>query len=117
MLVTDNYKLFFDHKKKIYKVKNKQAPLCPDCGNLMSGYCSRYRSVIFADGNSYVFLLRRLKCPSCKRLHVEIPDIIIPRKHYSANVIRRAIAGDIESCPADDSTIRKWQKSARNANT
>ena len=110
MIITHHYEIVFDDEKKMYRIKNKQAPLCPDCGILMSGYNSRRRSVIGADGNSYEFLLRRLKCPSCKRLHIELPDICAPRKHYSADVIRRARNGDIESCPAENSTIRRWLK-------
>jgi hypothetical protein len=110
MIVISKFELVFDYEKKLYIVKSKQTPLCPDCGSLMSGYDTRRRKVIGSYGDSYGFLLRRLKCPSCKRLHLELPDIIEPGKHYSADVISRACSGDIEICPADDSTIRRWRK-------
>lgn len=110
MIITHYYEIVFDDAKKLYKIKNKQAPVCPDCGSIMSGYDSQRRKIIGSDGNSYNFLLRRLECSLCERLHTEIPDIIEPGKHYSADVIRRARIGDFKECPADDSTIRRWRK-------
>lgn len=110
MIITHHYTLVLDEERDLYIVQNKQAPMCPDCGELLSGYDSRRRHVIGSDGVPYHFLLRRLKCPSCGRLHLEIPDLISPGKHYSANVIRQACIGKGEWCPADDSTIRRWKK-------
>lgn len=55
-------------------------------------------------------LLRRLRCSHCGRLHLEIPDVMQPQKHYAAEVIRKVEAGELGSCPADDSTIRRWKK-------
>ena len=33
-----------------YMIKNKEAPLCPDCGQLLSGYDSRKRHVVESSG-------------------------------------------------------------------
>ena len=110
MLIAHDYVLDFDEVTQICTVKGERAPMCPDCGQLRSGYDSRMRSVIGSDGQTYRFLLRRLRCPKCKRLHLEIPDIIMPQKHYSASVIRQAIHNPQNACPADDSTIRRWRK-------
>ena len=110
MLIIYHYKIRFDRERDLYVVKGKTPPLCPDCGVLLSGYDSRRRRVIERDGSVSIYLLRRLKCPSCDRLHLEIPDIIAPAKHYSADVIEQVRAGDSEDCPADDSTIRRWRK-------
>ena len=83
---------------------------CPFCGGLLSGYDRRRRSLIEDDGSVSVYLLRRLRCSTCGHLHMEIPDIMKPQKHYAAEVIRQAEIGELGSCPADDSTIRRWKK-------
>lgn len=83
---------------------------CPDCGEPLNGYDRRQRSLIEDDGNIKIYLLRRLYCPRCERLHLEIPDIMQPQKHYASKVILQVMEGNKESCPADDSTIRRWKK-------
>lgn len=83
---------------------------CPCCGGLLSGYDRRRRSLIEDDGSISIYLLRRLRCSRCGRLHLEIPDIMQPQKHYAAEVIRQVEAGELGSCPADDSTIRRWKR-------
>lgn len=93
------------------QVHSQETPLCPVCGYLMSGYDKRRRCVIRADGQKEIYLLRRLHCPCCNRLHLEIPDCIEPQKHYAADIIADTTAGVINYCPADDSTIRRWKKS------
>ncbi|WP_420544253.1 DUF6431 domain-containing protein [Tepidanaerobacter acetatoxydans] len=33
-----------------------------------------------------------------------------PKKHYEARVIQDVLSGKTDSCPADNSTIRRWRK-------
>lgn len=47
-------------------------------------------------------MIRRLSCPKCRRLHAELPDILVPRKHYAAEVIEDVVDG--VSTPDDRST-------------
>lgn len=92
-----------------YCIQNHDAPLCPACGALLSGYDTRARHIISSEGRPVWFRLRRLRCPSCRRLHLEVPDFMRANKHYTANMISAVIAGGAGSCPADDSTIRRWR--------
>lgn len=108
VLVTE-YRLEYDARAREYKIRSTRSPLCPGCGCLLSGYDTRARKIIDSDGETYTFRLRRLRCPRCRALHLEIPDLIRPHKHYSAETIRQALQ-DGSSCPADDSTIRRWKK-------
>jgi hypothetical protein len=64
-------------------------------------------------GETRRFLLRRLRCERCGKLHTEIPDIIQPCKHYDSETIQGVIDGDgsASQCAADDSTIRRWRTS------
>ena len=94
----------------VYSIGNKDIPLCPDCGQKLSGYDSRLRHVIDGSGEVRWFLLRRLRCSTCRKIHLEIPDFIQPKKHYSAQLIKEVLLNNVDICPADDSTIRRWKK-------
>lgn len=110
MIIIHDYEITFYQQQNIYYVKAKHIFSCPSCGGPLAGYDSRKRGVIGSDGITYDFLLRRLRCSVCSRLHLEIPDFIKPQKHYSAETIRQAIFNQNSSCPADDSTIRRWKR-------
>lgn len=109
LIIAINYTVEYDEARKVYKIRNKDAPFCPDCGQLLSGYDTRARHVIDSAGQICWYRLRRLKCPGCKKLHLELPDFMAPKKHYEARLIEDVIAGRLDSCPADDSTIRRWK--------
>jgi hypothetical protein len=107
MIIATRYTVELDEARGAYRIRSLQTPLCPDCGLLLSGYDTRRRHVIDDTGAARWFLLRRLRCPSCGKLHLEIPDFMQARKHYEAQLIRDVLAGLSESCPADDSTEEK----------
>ena len=109
MIIAVNYTEEYDEKKDVYKIRNKEAPVCPDCGQLLSGYDTRRRHVVESSGAVRWFKLRRLKCTRCEKLHLELPDFMVPKKHYDARVIEDVLSGQSDSCPADDSTIRRWR--------
>ena len=94
MLVATHYTVSLDIGKGVYVVRNKDAPMCPECGVLMSGYDHRKRKAIGADGKPRIFLIRRLRCPVCRQIHAEIPDSLIPYKHYASEVIKTVQQGD-----------------------
>jgi len=109
MIIATYYTVEHDVTRDIYKIRNMEAPLCPDCRVLLSGYDTRTRHVIDSSGIKHCFLLRRLRCPNCKAIHLELPDFMQPKKHYEAQLIADVVAGHSEYCPADDSTIRRWK--------
>lgn len=109
LIVATEYEIRPDPEDGLLRIHNKRAPICPDCGSLCSGYDSRIRKLIRADGSEEIFRLRRLRCCSCRKLHVEIPDIMAPRKHYERAAIEEARAGS-DDVAAEDSTIRRWRK-------
>jgi len=91
-------------------VLNADIPLCPSCNVPYKPRDSRKRLVKDSEGKQYTFQLRRLKCPLCGHMGIEIPDIIEPEKHYFKLTIQATIEGKIDYCSADDSTIRRWKK-------
>lgn len=110
MIITTRYSVEYDEEKELYTIRSSDAPICPDCELLMSGYDTRRRHVIDRDGCSRWYSLRRFRCLSCKKLHLQIPDFIQKNKHYEKSVIQEARVGQFSDCPAEDSTIRRWRK-------
>ena len=45
------------------------------------------------NGEKKTFSLRRMRCARCKRLHIELPDILVPNKHYAAELIENVVDG------------------------
>jgi len=58
-----------------------------------------------------VLIIRRLECETCKRVHHELPDILVPYKRYSSESIEAVITGNKAlSVAADESTIVRWKQ-------
>ena len=71
---------------------------------------SRDRVCQHADGIRRVYRLRRLYCKHCRKTHTELPDFMQPFKRYVANVVEAVVDGRSETCPAEESTMRKWRR-------
>lgn len=82
---------------------------CPSCGGHLSVHDHRVRRVILKSGRKVTLLVPRGRCPKCRRLHVELPNFVVPFKHYEAQAIQDVVDGPGKmSCPAEDSTMRRW---------
>lgn len=55
------------------------------------------------------YLLRRMRCENCGKLHTELPDCMQPYKQYEADAIQAEIDGSQENPSADESTLRRWK--------
>jgi len=99
-----------DNQSKIFFIESKESSLCPICSGSLSGYDSRLRHVIQADGSRESYRLKRLRCQGCGKLHIELPDCMQPYKHHSASVIEAELDETGTHCPADESTIRLWRR-------
>ena len=102
MVVLKNYKI--KEQNGMYYIVPSSVPGCPQCGGEMKIRDSKRRKVIFADGTVDTFVLRRYKCTVCGRVHLELPDIMVPHKHYSRSAIIDTINGE-RNCSAEQSTI------------
>lgn len=103
-------KLHRTKKGDIYRIVNNDIIVCPSCNKSLKVRDSRKRKVKDSSGKEYIFQLRRLYCPVCNQMHLEIPDFIKPQKHYFKLTIENTLSNRITYCAADDSTIRRWQK-------
>ena len=59
------------------------------------------------EGTKKKLIIRRLKCSHCNRIHHELPDLIVPYKRYSSEVIENCICDKTESLPCELTTIQK----------
>jgi hypothetical protein len=58
-----------------------------------------------------VLIIRRLRCKKCKKIHHELPDILVPYKRYDSESIEAALNGDSDLyVAADESTIMRWRR-------
>ncbi len=66
-------------------------------------------------GETMHILLRRLVCKHCKHIHIELPDILVPRKRYALEVIENVVDGvsTVEDESTEDypceSTVLRWK--------
>ena len=85
--------------------------ICPICAGALKVRDSKRRKLLCTTeeiaGKTY--LLRRLRCETCGKLHTELPDSMKPYKHYETDAIQAEIDGSQENPSADESTLRRWK--------
>lgn len=99
-----------DKKKNYYVIKNLDSLQCPNCKGELIPKGSHKRHVKFSDFE-HDFRFRQLYCTQCAVYHLEIPDFVLPNKHYSRTTIEKILSGEIDYYLADDSTVNRWKKS------
>ena len=63
---------------------------------------SRKRKMIDTGGETVRLVVRRLRCvnENCRRIHHELPDVVIPYKMHTAATFEKIIANDFQDTPA-----------------
>lgn len=83
---------------------------CPICGGRLYHYDSRARSVRIDEEKNYQFLLRRLRCEGCHKLHLELPSFLLPGQRCFKRVIEQALCGGSVPVVRDPRTPVRWRK-------
>lgn len=110
VITLSDYAVMYDRRRGVYLIRSlEDLPPCPSCGKPLRAFGYRLRHVIADDGLARVYEIQRLRCDPCRAVHLWLPDFIRARKYYDDRTIRAAVAGS-DSCPAEDSTIRRWKK-------
>ncbi len=99
-------------------------PLCPCCHGQLRYRDSRLRIRKKEGGVKQRLMIRRLRCISCHTHHNELPDCLVPYKHYETEVISGVLDGvvtpddnDSEDFPSIQTMllwIRWFQKNLAN---
>lgn len=105
MIVSNKYTKI--ERNGMYYIIPSSAPECPHCGGVMTVRDSKRRKLILSDGTVQMFVLRRYKCKICGRIHLHLPDIMLPHKHYAREAIIETVRGE-RNCSAEQSTIYRW---------
>lgn len=83
---------------------------CPVCGERLYHYDSRKRSVRTDEESYYHFLLRRMRCAGCRKLHLELPDFLIPNGRFFKVVIEQALENKPVAVVKDPRTPQRWRR-------
>lgn len=71
--------------------------MCPICGGNLKYYDKVSRIVRTRYNKTDWVHIRRLRCLECSTLHRELPEYLMPYKHYEREVILGVIEGFINS--------------------
>jgi hypothetical protein len=110
MVIVSLFKLCHN-ESGIFTIISEEFCCCPLCSGGLFYRDSKLRMLKDLLGEVSHFLLRRLRCQACKKLHTELPSIIQPYRHYSSDAIQSVLDGGEAGadCVADNSTIRRWK--------
>ena len=74
-------------------MRSSETPHCPVCSRRMTVIGSKKRCIQESDGGSRSLIVRRLKCSHCRRIHHELPDMLIPYKRHCADTVEEILTG------------------------
>ena len=79
-------------RQTVFFVKSSEnVPGCPCCGGQLRYRDSRLRIRKHEGGDRDFLSIRRFRCTSCESYHNELPDVLLPYKHYESEVISGVI--------------------------
>ena len=88
--------------------------VCPICGCELDYYSRIKRIMRSKRGKTEFIYIRRMRCRGCLAIHRELPENLLPYKHYESEVIFGVIEGLItvntlgfEDYPSEI-TMRRW---------
>jgi hypothetical protein len=116
MVITNDYTLYYYKDSDIYFVKPKQTGLCPICFKKLRPYGRRNRIFFLNDYEKKVFSIRRLRCCFCRKIHHELPSVLVPFKRHCRRTVQSCIDSDKNKpyprccAPSTVSKIKKWYK-------
>jgi hypothetical protein len=94
---------------KVFFIKSAEEISSPCCNEKLKVIGSRSRKYIKSDGSHHTLIIRRMRCIACRKIHHEIPDILIPYKRYDNESIEATLTTKNElSVAAEKSTIKRW---------
>ncbi len=89
---------------------------CPNCGKELKYYDNVSRIIITKHRKIRHIKIKRYQCVKCNNFHREIPEDILPYKHYESEIITGVIEGLItsdtlgfEDYPCE-MTMQRWRK-------
>lgn len=95
---------------RVFFVRSEEVLPCPCCLGILRVIGSRRRKCVRNSGESIQLIIRRMRCCGCRRIHHELPNLLVPFKHHEAASIEQVITHPSSNhVPADESTLRRWK--------
>ena len=112
MVIITNYREERDEAGIIYIISEEEV-VCPICVGILKVIGSRGRGQNDSAGNKEMLIIRRLRCQTqtCRKIHHELPDRVIPYKRHCAETVEKIVSGDVDDVCCDfvtESRIRAW---------
>ena len=101
-------------RNKIFLVTSNAISYCPVCGEPLVYRDSCERGMLLEGHERRTYLIRRLKCHKCRKLHRELPDFLAPFKQYAVEIISGVLDGIVTSEDEDsveypcEKTMFRW---------
>ena len=110
MVIIVQYREERDEDGVIHIISEEEVA-CPICSGFLKVIGSRGRGQNDSAGNKITLIIRRLRCQSCRKIHHELPDRVIPYKRHCAETVEKIVNGDVYDVCCDfvtESRIRAW---------
>ena len=110
MIIVIQYRKERADDGRIY-IRSEEDNMCPICIGVLVVIGVRDRMVTDSSGVIETLVIRRLRCKNCRKIHHELPDMIIPYKRHCAETIESIIGGEVADICCDFVTerrIRTW---------
>lgn len=115
MVIISDYTLRYKPKLDAFLVIDfGPLPPCPICGGELCYRDSRPRIRRREGGEKESLIIHRLRCEDCHRYHNELPDCLVPHKHYDAETISGVLDGVVKPSDTDSEdypclqTMLRW---------
>lgn len=111
VIIIARYHLAEKPSGKIHSVVSEEIVPCPCCLGDLRCIGSRLRGCLDEVGTKMILSIRRLRCLTCRKIHHELPDRLVPYKRYEAKVLELTHAGNLDAViePAL-STVNRWRQ-------
>ena len=114
MIVISDYTLVLKEDFGVFVESSENSHICPVCRGTLRYRDSRPRIRKKEGGTKEQLMIRRFRCQNCHAYHNELPDCLVPYKHYEAEVIAGVLDEVIlpEDLDSEDypsfSTMLRW---------
>ena len=110
MVIINEYRKERREDGKIYIISEEESA-CPICFGAFFVIGIRDRRTIDSSGFKEILVIRRLRCYDCRKIHHELPDMVVPYKRHCTETIENVVAGEVVDICCDFVTeyrIRSW---------
>ena len=108
MIIITKFRLEVNKDGKKYVVSQEQLP-CTICGGHLAFKDYRLRIVRRSSEDAEFIMIRVLYCVDCNKSHRELPDFLLPYKHYTAQAVEAANDRKKAECSAEERTVKRWR--------